>query len=300
VSEPKNGVDLRIFIDNFNALSSSSQYLTDLMKDATGQATEALSRTDWFIKWGQHYLPSLAGAHFNQLCNNFKDPGVQHYSGALFESLRDELNDLFNSLPPPTPSICNTVNQYGQSVRAPPPPPANMSTYNDEDGTCFDGDCLVKMSDGTFKLVRNVRVGDTIMLPDGSSATVTHCVKYVYENNEVRLTTVNDLLITPWHPIRMNGTWVFPGEVGETKVYNREQVYNFVLGHGHIVTIGGIECATLGHGFTDNNVIQHDYFGTHQVINDLIKFPVDSDGSVVVLPQHVKRDDNSKRVVGIA
>lgn len=173
------------------------------MKDATGQATEALSRTDWFIKWGQHYLPSLAGAHFNQLCNNFKDPGVQHYSGTLFESLRDELNDLFNSLP-------------------------------------------------------------------------------------------------PWHPVRINGTWVFPGEVGETKVYNREQVYNFVLGHGHIVTIGGIECATLGHGFTDNDVIQHDYFGTHLVIDDLIKFPVDSDGSIVVLPQHVKRDDNSKRVVSIA
>ena len=34
---------------------------------------------EYYVKWGRHYLPSLARAHLLQQCNNFKDPGVQGY-----------------------------------------------------------------------------------------------------------------------------------------------------------------------------------------------------------------------------
>ena len=72
-----------------------------LIKDITGQITEAVSKDEYYTKWGQHYLPSLAGAHLLQLCYNFKDPGVQHYGGELFSTLRDSMDELFNKLPPP-------------------------------------------------------------------------------------------------------------------------------------------------------------------------------------------------------
>lgn len=51
--------------------------VTALLKDASEQAMMAVSRHDYFQKWGRHYVPSLARAHAVQLCNNFKDPGVQ-------------------------------------------------------------------------------------------------------------------------------------------------------------------------------------------------------------------------------
>ncbi len=34
-----------------------------LLADLEGQVTQAVSREDWFRKWGRHYLPSLQRAH---------------------------------------------------------------------------------------------------------------------------------------------------------------------------------------------------------------------------------------------
>lgn len=50
-----------------------------LLQDITGQVREAIIKepTNYFQKWGRHYLPSLARAHLLQQCNNFKDPGIQ-------------------------------------------------------------------------------------------------------------------------------------------------------------------------------------------------------------------------------
>jgi hypothetical protein len=36
------------------------------------------------------------------------------------------------------------------------------------------------------------------------------------------------------------------------------------------MVINGVECVTLGHGFTDNDVIAHPYFGTQKIIDDLV------------------------------
>jgi hypothetical protein len=97
-----------------------------LLEDICGQCTEALSRKDWFDKWGIHYLPSIMFAHRLQLCNNFKDPGVQHYGGKLFSEIRDVADDVFNSLPAPTPSRTQSANHIV---------PVNMSAYNN----CYGG-----------------------------------------------------------------------------------------------------------------------------------------------------------------
>lgn len=78
--------------------------VTTLLKDISGQVMEAVSRTDYYTRWGQHYLPSLRRSHALQQCNNFKDPGIQHYGGALFGSIRDKADSIFIKLPAPEPS----------------------------------------------------------------------------------------------------------------------------------------------------------------------------------------------------
>ncbi|CAF2783679.1 unnamed protein product [Rotaria sp. Silwood2] len=60
------------------AANGDDDFIKDLLADLTGQVQEALGKQEWFNKWGVHYLPSLTRAHLLQLCNNFKDPGVQH------------------------------------------------------------------------------------------------------------------------------------------------------------------------------------------------------------------------------
>eukprot|EP01041_Mallomonas_annulata_P011877 gene11877-24887_t len=115
-----------------------------LLQDLEGQGVEAFSRPEWYYKWGVHYIPSLARAHQLQQCSNFKDPGVQNYGGSVFREVRDHADDVFCKLPPP-----GVVK-------------VDMTQFNNRSNPCFHGDCTVRMSDGSTKLVREVRKGDLL------------------------------------------------------------------------------------------------------------------------------------------
>lgn len=86
-----------------------SALLEDVLEDVDGQVREAVSRQDWYQSWGAHYLRSLSRAHLAQVCNNFKDPGVQHYGGNLFHEVRDAADEIFLKLPPPNPATRSNV-----------------------------------------------------------------------------------------------------------------------------------------------------------------------------------------------
>jgi hypothetical protein len=125
--EEETGEILRNLIREIQASPAAANEETKaLLEDLEGQVTEALSRDDWYRKWGQHYLPSLARAHQLQMCNNFKDPGVQGYGGKLFAELRDEADDLFVSLPPPKPSLAPRTGSSGYGGGA----PISMAAYH--------------------------------------------------------------------------------------------------------------------------------------------------------------------------
>jgi len=123
-----NDLVKQLISSQFNPLEGKDAFVEDLQKDLDGQVTEALSKPEWFRKWGRHYLPSLLGAHLHQQCNNFKDPGVQHYGGQLFFSLRDSIDDIFLKLPPPKPTKTNYAT--GQTYAA----PTNMNAYYNAGG----------------------------------------------------------------------------------------------------------------------------------------------------------------------
>ena len=59
------------------SLVQGSAVMAALLEDIEGQFTIALSRDEYFQKWGRHYLPALARAHAVEQSNNFKDPGIQ-------------------------------------------------------------------------------------------------------------------------------------------------------------------------------------------------------------------------------
>jgi hypothetical protein len=112
-------------------------FVKALFEDVNGQVSEAVSCIEFFLKWGRHYLPSLMFAHQLQLCNNFKDPGVQFYGGSLFEDLRDMADDIFCKLPPPkataSSSTRSSVFVHSATLAAQPAaaPPISMNVYND-------------------------------------------------------------------------------------------------------------------------------------------------------------------------
>lgn len=247
-----------------------------LLQDLTGQVREAIQKTpeNYFQKWGRHYLPSLARAHLLQQCNNFKDPGIQVYGGDMFQQKRDQIDDIFVKLPPPKPSVRRSAptssSSYGGSSYS--APSYSMRTYHNAAGPCFAGECLVRMAVGADKQCRDIVRGDVVMGPKGPAIVEcvikTHCV----DGKEDLVIFPNGLRVTPYHPIIDAATnkWRFPIDLHPLqRSLPCDAVYNFVLRSGHTMVIQGVECVTLGHGITGDEVVSHTYFGTSRVVDDL-------------------------------
>lgn len=271
-------------------------YINDLIKDVEGQVTEAFSRTDWFNRWGKHYIPSLVRTHVLQQCNNFRDPGVQHYGGELFKKIRDKADDIFTKLPPPKPSVVRSHYRGGGSQT--PVAVTSMRQYSQPSGPCFDGNCLVSMYNGSEKKIVDLRKGDEVVTPNGKKAVIKCIVKTNTKNNmEVLVSLGKGLKATKWHPIRIDGKWMFPYELGQGVVMKCPAVFSFVLDteDEHVMVINNIECIALGHNINEP-VAQHSYFGTDAVINDLRQMSGYDQGLIELNPGCMVRDEQSGRV----
>lgn len=254
-------------------------YIKNLIKDMEGQVMEAFSRNDWYHRWGKHYIPSLIGAHLLQQCNNFKDYGVQHFGGELFNSIRDHADEIFCNLPPPQPQQIYTApissEQFGRQ-------------FSQNTNPCFLGECLVLMADEQLKKIKDIQKGDCIKTPTGNSKVL--CVVKTQTGGSTDIVHLDGgLKITPWHPIKVNNRWVFPCELSNSTETKCKFVYSFVLETEHIMIINNIQCITLGHTI-DEPVAKHSYFGSQSVINDLRKCNGWKNGLIQLKENPFKRD----------
>ncbi|CAF0945756.1 unnamed protein product [Rotaria sordida] len=261
--------ELRKFEENMKLVANENDdYIKDLLADLTGQVQEAVGKQEWFNKWGVHYLPSLTRTHLLQICNNFKDPGVQHYGkGELFSKVRDDMDDIFCSLPAPKTSLTTSA-------------PVDMAVFYNAAGGCFYEECTVRLMNGTTKLVKDVQPGDR-MAPHGGM--VRFVVKTKCRNRKAKMVIVeNDLIITAWHPIRLSSQWIMPCSlVSSVHEISCDAVYNFVLDQGHTVFVNDIECVTLGHGFQED-VVRHAYYGSQRVVKDLEKLDIEQNNGGII------------------
>lgn len=117
----------------------------------------------------------LLGAHLLQICNNFKDPGIQHYGkGTLFSQVRDDMDEIFCGLPAPKRSSTGA--------------PIDMQVFHNAYGGCFYGECTVRLMNGTTKFVKDVKPGDR-MAPHGGM--VTYVIKTKCHNKKAKMVMVN-------------------------------------------------------------------------------------------------------------
>lgn len=290
---------LKEFIAEIQAKKYTDARMKDLLADLTGQVTEAISKREWYDKWGVHYLPSLMRAHLLQQCANFKDPGIQHYGGQLFRSLRDVVDDLFVKLPPPKPTFPRLSTSPRGSSGVARSSPVSMRSYHNSSNPCFAGECTVRMADGTLKTVASLKKGDVVHIPNNLSATIVCVIKTICYEGKTELVELGDgLLVTPYHPVRVNHQWSFPCDLGKVVERPCPAVYSFVLSGEHVMVINGVECVTLGHNFTDNAVVAHPYFGTSAVIRDLETMTGWERGLVTFYSGCLTRDSDTGLAVG--
>jgi hypothetical protein len=155
------------------------------------------------------------------------------------------------------------------------------------------------MKGDPYKNVSNLSKGDLVKLANGNISKVECVIKTVFDYNYNNLVKVNESLhLTPYHPIKINDIWYFPKDLDFVKKSELEcnAIYSFILedrGAGSGMIIGNIECATLGHGITNDITISHPFFGTEEVINNLKLSPDYSKGLVVLKENSLIRDSNT-------
>ncbi|KAI7775974.1 hypothetical protein LA080_006046 [Diaporthe eres] len=252
---------------------------TSLMQDLVGpeplgQVSLALSRDKYLTRWGQHYLPSLNGAHARQACNSFKDPGpLQYGTGSpLFTRCRDALSSAFDDLPAPEPSNVvpadagrHTLARYGGGRREGffaatdfrvriGGAPISMRWYNSSSAPCFAGRTAVRLAGGKHVRISSLRKGDSVATPVGPRKVVAVLVTPVRRQVMVRL---GGVLVTHWHPVALSAAadpvagrdcrrgWAFPAEVpqGELTRYTGA-IYSVLLERdedvdAHAIALGG-------------------------------------------------------------
>jgi Mg-chelatase subunit ChlD len=247
------------------------------LEDIGGDVGLAVSSAATFQKWGSHHLLALISSHEQQHCGNFKDPSVQPYITPRFKAIQEEGVRVFESLPPLVGS--HAVSAAHAAATALSGRAASQVYYNPSGG-CFHGKSPIALANGSTLPIRDLRRGMKVKTLTGT-ATIVAAIKYCVPSGFMDMTKVNDqLTITPYHPLQQDGVWVFPRDHFPTSSVALDAVYNLVLDTQHHVLVGGVVCCTLAHGLK-GPVIEHPYFGTADVIKDLMIHPTAADDLIV-------------------
>ena len=282
----------------------NNSLIKGLINNFEDQVKLAVFNDAYFRKWGQYYLDQLSRSINQEMKPNFKDPGCL-FGGKMFESIVDKASDIFDTLDPPEPSLINRTNYYGYGASTSTATRAvTLSSYNDINGGCMHSECIITLGNGFKKKIGKVQKDDILMTLDENGEFNKAKVVCVVETTITKglremVSLENGLLITPWHPIMKNGNWVFPSSLNNSTMVSCNSMITLVMEKHHVVIVNDIPCITLGHNFK-GDVIEHDYYGTNRVIEDLTTQIGWVSGHINIKDvevNYVKLDDKVERVI---
>tara|TARA_B100001741_G_C16554523_1_gene601663 strand:+ start:3977 stop:5824 length:1848 start_codon:yes stop_codon:yes gene_type:complete len=228
-----------------------------------------------YFSWGKHFLIALPAMLRDQRRSNFRDKCLQEYNKAedgtdsMFEKICTDAEAVFATTTPPTPSlIARTVPSSSTTVL-----PTVLPDEFLRGGGCWheNGKVFVMKNHTMVVTPTNmVKPNDLVYTYNGSYARVICIVKRNMKN--VKLSQIQDLFITEWHPVYLKNKWMFPCDVATYNTVGDFALYDFVLEHSHVVMVDNVPCVTLGHNF-DEPVVKHDFYGTNKVIDTLTSYP---------------------------
>lgn len=278
LSETKNAMDEHV-IHVSNVWNVLGPMAGPMKNTIVNELMLGFSTDDNFIKWGRHYTRTLIPHLLREVRTNFRDEIMGSFTldiegrDSLFEKESNKAETIFATTTPPPPSLLEPVaptsgRSSGRSHRSRLTPISLPEEYM-RGGGCFHPDNKVKRwtSQGWEEIgMSGIRVGDNIAT-DGSGIVKVKCVVYTNCPGDkaefVKLwNDTNPVYITPWHPIRVAGKWVFPKDYvgGKTTIEDTPYVINLVLEATHIIQVGGYSAVTLGHGFQED-VVRHKFWG---------------------------------------
>jgi hypothetical protein len=175
---------------------------------------------------------------------------------------------------------------------------AAVSTYMTGGGGCFAPNTYIAIPGGASIPIQNLKPGDLVATPAGPATVLLVLQASTHDATQTFCQVTPGLLITDYHPIRnpILGEWRFPNQDYPVLNLPIQTVYNLVLEQDHVVLVDGIECCTLAHGFK-GPVIEHDFFGTHKVIEAMKRQPGYNEGRPVYQNMKAVRNSATNMIV---
>jgi uncharacterized protein YegL len=280
-------------------------YLEGIESDCI-EAIKAI--TPEYIKtWGQHYINALMLAHLNERCTNFKDEGVKFYSSTSFETYRKTGEKIFNEIDIDKHTFSTYVNEAynfnGVMMNQSNNKPRKMklygrqSNYLKQSNGCVMPNTMITLKHNIHKKAKDIRKGDILKTMNGYTSVIC-VVKFKTYQNMADMVKVNDLVISPYHPVYINNRWVFPKSLGKIYKEQTSYVYNFVLSSEGTIYANDVIICTLGHGLT-TDIVRHEYLGTQRIINDLSRINGWKQGIVELPPMCFRRDKHSNQIASL-
>ena len=268
-----------------------------LLEDARGEVMQSLKINN-FSRWGKHYLLSLASAHKHEVCNNFKDPGVQIYATDDFERIRDEAETIYGTIP------CNqSIKRTHSSSRVGVPQQSmtlSPAYSNHTVSGCFHGLCLIQTADDVETRIKDVKIGTSVKTGNGQIDTIEAILVTKMKDNCCSLVCLEDgWMGTPTHPIKINNKWVHPKSIDTPKQMECDAVYSILLKNRNTsVFINGIESITLAHDL-HGEIEEHDFFGSEVIVEEMKKMDTwKTTKRIEIFGDQFKRSSETGHIIG--
>ena len=276
----KKEKEVKELYNEINNIENKTVFMKNLLIDLIhedpnhGQVEKGFKK-EYYDKWGLNYLLSFLRFHILEQCGNFKDQSLKQYGSNEFEEIRKKGNKIFVNLSPPE-NDCG-----GEDIDSYQFTNVCYNAY----GGCFNGDAIVELKNGKKK-VKNLRKGDIL-----SNGAIVECLVENKINKKENVVNINNVYFSLYHPIELNGEWVFPCEHFKVTRKFIDCWYNLVLKNKHEVVLNGVKAITLGHKRTEG-VLKHPYFGTNKVIKALMKYDTYKSGFISTSNLKVHRTNN--------
>lgn len=159
-------------------------------------------------------------------------------------------------------------------------------------GRCFHPSTIISTDKGEIPLEKVKQ--STIIYTNKGPTMIKKLIKMKYKGN---LYKVRDMLLSPYHPVRVNGSDYFPIDIAESVIYYEGIVIDVILeNRGLICSDESTYAATWGHN-ESSHVFVHTFFGTDSIVDQIYKV---SDKFEVNLPEKpFLRDIESNMVYSI-
>ena len=137
----------------------------------------------------------------------------------------------------------------------------------------------------TRKITLNIHPEDAVLVRNAFSLGDDDA------SDELRWKVIED-------PIISRGVWVYPTNIYETKSEKCSEVYTILLDNYHTFNLNGSWVIGIGHNYKAG-ILAHDYFGSDNIIKDLMKHNDWHTGIITITSSQFERDYITNEICGI-